>query len=97
MVSQLLSVVGAAFILVAYAGNQRGWTGPDRLSYNLMNLLGALLLLWVALVDRRAGFILLESVWAGVTVPPLWRSLRSHDDSDERRETPDDSSDRDTP
>ncbi|MDX1567688.1 MAG: hypothetical protein R3223_07795 [Longimicrobiales bacterium] len=80
MVSQLLSVVGAALILVAYAGNQRGWTGPDRPAYNLMNLVGALLLLWVALVDRRAGFILLESVWAAVTVPPLWRSLRSDGD-----------------
>ncbi len=80
MVSQLLSIVGAALIVMAYVGNQRGWTGPDRPAYNLMNLVGALLLLWVALVDRRAGFILLEAVWAAVTVPPLWRSLASDDD-----------------
>lgn len=97
MVSQLLSVVGAALILVAYAGNQRGWTGPDRLSYNLMNLGGALLLLWVALVDRRAGFILLESVWAAVTVPPLWRSLRSDDASDPDGTSPDEPLKSETP
>lgn len=97
MVSQLLSVAGAAFILVAYAGNQRGWTGPDRLSYNLMNLVGALLLLWVALVDRRAGFILLESVWAVVTVPALWRSLRSAGESDTDGDSPNESLDSDTP
>lgn len=75
MFYQILSVTGAALILVAYAGNQRGWTGPESPAYNLMNLVGALLLLWVALVDRRIGFIALEIVWAAVTVPPLWRSL----------------------
>jgi len=32
-----------------------------------------LLLLWVALVDRRWGFILLEAVWALVSIPPLLR------------------------
>lgn len=97
MVSQLLSVVGATLILVAYTGNQRGWTGPDHLSYNLMNLGGALLLLWVALVDRRAGFILLESVWAAFTVPPLWRSLRTGDERDPDGTSPDEPPKPETP
>lgn len=77
MLYQILSVAGAALILAAYAGNQRGWTGPQRPAYNVMNLIGALLLLWVAVVDRRIGFIALEAVWAAVTLPPLWRSLRT--------------------
>lgn len=76
MLYQLVSIAGATLILVAYAGNQRGWTGPRSPGYNVMNLLGALLLLWVAIVDRRIGFILLEAVWAGVTIPPLYRILR---------------------
>lgn len=76
MFHQILSVIGAALILTAYAGNQRGWTGPESAAYNIMNLLGALFLLWVALVDRRMGFIVLEIVWATVTLPPLWRSLQ---------------------
>lgn len=77
MFYQIISIAGAALILAAYAANQRGWTGPGSTSYNVMNLLGALLLLWVAIVDRRLGFIFLEVVWAAVTIPPLYRSLRS--------------------
>lgn len=75
MFHQILSIVGAALILGAYAANQRGWTGPGSAVYNGANLLGALLLLWVAVVDRRVGFILLEAAWAMVTLPPLWTSL----------------------
>lgn len=75
MLYQILSVGGAVLILAAYAGNQRGWIGPASPAYNGLNLVGALLLLWVALVDRRAGFIVLEAVWALVTLPPLWRSV----------------------
>ena len=76
MLYQIVSIAGATLILAAYAANQRGWIGPRSPAYNLLNLFGALLLLWVAIVDRRLGFIFLEVVWAAVTVPPLYRSLR---------------------
>jgi len=70
---QLLSLTGAACILTAYVANQRGRLGPDRRLYSVLNLVGALLLLWVAIVDLRWGFILLEAVWAAVSIPPLLR------------------------
>lgn len=76
MLLQILSLLGAGLILGAYVANLRGWTGPQRVSYGLANLVGALILAWVAVVDRRAGFILLEGVWALVSVPPLLRALR---------------------
>lgn len=85
MLFQVLSVFGAALILGAYAGNQRRWIGPEDASYNVMNLLGALLLLWVAVVDRRVGFIALEAVWAAITLPPLWRTFRSRVRREESR------------
>lgn len=66
-----MNLLGAGLILGAYAANQRGWIGPPDRSYSLMNLLGALLLLWVAIVDVRWGFILLEAVWAAISVPRL--------------------------
>jgi len=72
---QVVSLLGAGLILGAYVANQRGWSGPASLGYNAANLGGALLLAWVAVVDRRLGFILLETVWAVVTIPPLIQSL----------------------
>lgn len=68
-----MNVIGAVLILGAYAANQMGWMGPAHRSYSAVNLVGALLLLWVAVVDVRWGFILLEAVWALVSIPPLVR------------------------
>lgn len=78
MLLQVISLVGASLILGAYVANQKGWSGPTKAVYNGSNLLGALLLGWVAVVDQRLGFILLEAVWALVSVPPLVRSLRTN-------------------
>ena len=77
MLFQVVSIVGAGLILGAYVAIQRSWTSTSSVSYNVSNLLGALLLAWVAIVDRRIGFILLEAVWAIVTIPPLLRAFRS--------------------
>jgi len=72
---QVISVVGAALILLAYYANQKRWTKPDDPLYNILNLAGAGLLGWIAVVDQRLGFILLEVVWAAVAVPPLLRAV----------------------
>jgi hypothetical protein len=71
MLYQIISVAGAILILVAYAGNQRGWMDKGALSYNLLNLVGSALLAWVAIVDHRIGFIFLETAWALLSIPPL--------------------------
>ena len=73
MLYQLISLVGAFLILVAYIANARGWMGPRDRAYNLMNLVGGVLLFWVAVVDRRAGFMILELTWALIAIPPLFR------------------------
>lgn len=71
---QILSLAGAGLILAAYVANQRGVLGPGHAAYNLMNLAGSLLLLWVAVVDWRWGFIVLEASWALASIPPLLRT-----------------------
>ena len=69
---QVISVAGAAMILVAFYFLQRGrWTSHGRV-YLWANLLGALLLTVVAIHDRRAGFIILECSWALVSMFGLW-------------------------
>jgi len=71
MLYQIISVAGAILILLAYAGNQRGWMDRQRPAYNLLNLVGSGLLAWVAIMDRRVGFIFLETAWAILSIPPL--------------------------
>lgn len=74
MFHQTVSLVGAGLILGAYVLNHRGHLGPKDRLYNGINLVGALLLLWVAVVDWRWGFIVLETAWAAVSIPPLFRA-----------------------
>jgi len=66
---QIVSLVGAALILTAYVGLQRGWWPAQSAGYHWANFLGALFLSVVAVWDRRIGFVILEGVWALVS---LW-------------------------
>jgi hypothetical protein len=71
MVVQLISLVGAAMVLLAYMGYQRGWMSREQRGYNLLNFVGSALLAWVAILDQRWGFIALEVIWALLSLPPL--------------------------
>jgi hypothetical protein len=73
MLYQLTSLVGAAMILAAYVAYQRGRLGREDRVYNLLNFVGSGLLTWIAVADRRWGFIVLEGSWALLSLWPLLR------------------------
>ena len=74
---QLASLFGAATVLVAYIMLQRRkWSDRDGV-YLWFNLVGAILLIIVALWDRRAGFVILESAWAGISLWSLFSNRRN--------------------
>lgn len=76
MALQVVSVVGALAILAAYAANQFGLVELDNLPYQLANLIGSGILFVVAVVEVQAGFMLLEGVWALVSLWAVVRILR---------------------
>ena len=64
-----MQIVGALLILVAFAAAQFGAMDPRSPAYLVLNLLGSLVLAVLAWHERQWGFLLLESVWAVVS---LW-------------------------
>ena len=74
---QAVSVLGALAILGAYVANLQGWISPSNLSYSVTNFLGSGVLAVIAVIDQQLGFILLEGVWALVSLWGIIQVLRS--------------------
>jgi hypothetical protein len=74
---QLVQVVGALLILIAFAAAQFGAMDPHSRTYLVLNVLGSLILAVLAWRERQWGFLLLESVWAVVSCWSLRATLRS--------------------
>jgi hypothetical protein len=77
MLLQVMSVVGALMVLAAYGLNQGGVWRELHAGYLALNIVGSLMLGVVAVVDQRAGFILLEFAWAGLGFIGVARAIRS--------------------
>ena len=73
MIYQVLALGGAILVLAAYFLLQRGRLVRTERLYNVMNLVGGILLTIVAVHDGRLGFILLEGLWAAFSVPGALR------------------------
>jgi hypothetical protein len=77
MALQVLSVIGAVMVLLAYGLIQSGvWRELDS-GYLALNIIGSLLLGVVAIADQRVGFILLEFAWAGIGLVGVARAIKA--------------------
>lgn len=76
-VDQVIQVVGAVLILVAFTAVQLERMRPDSQVYLFLNLAGSAILAVLALIGSQWGFVLLESVWAVVSAWGLAAALRA--------------------
>jgi hypothetical protein len=77
LLDQLISLAGAAMILAGYLALQRGWLQRESRAFNTLNFVGSALLTYVAVLDLRIGFIILEAAWALLSLPGMLRPART--------------------
>lgn len=73
---QVVQILGALLILIGYAAAQFGAMDPHSRVYLMLNLVGSVVLAVLAWRERQWGFLLLETVWAWVSLWGLVRVLR---------------------
>jgi len=73
---QAIQIVGALLILVAFAGAQAGRMVPHSRLYLVLNLVGSVILTFLAAAESQYGFLLLEGVWALVSAWGLAQVMR---------------------
>lgn len=65
---QWLSLVGAATILMAFTLQVQGRWNSTEARYLWANFIGSAILAVVAWIESQWGFLMLETVWAAVSV-----------------------------
>lgn len=77
MLLQVVQLVGAGVVLLAFVANQRFGLASDSVRFVAGNAIGTAVLAVVAGINRDWGFLLLEGVWAAVSTASLIGIVRS--------------------
>lgn len=79
MLEQIVQIAGSLLILSAFLAGQTRRLQHDSWTYLVLNLVGSATLAVLALQEQQWGFLLLEGVWAIVSIAGVITKLRSPD------------------
>lgn len=74
--SEIIGAIGVTILLGAYLMNVLKWTSPDKWLYCFLNFLGAALAGYSSWLIEFVPFVILESVWALVSLISLIKALK---------------------
>lgn len=77
MLIQGISVAGACVVLYAFFMQQQGAWQPSEVRYLACNFIGTAVLTVVAWIGSQWGFVLVEGIWAIVSLSGLIRARRA--------------------
>jgi len=76
VIYDVVQVAGCLFILAAFVAGLGGRLQQSSYAYLALNAMGSTVLTATAVIGREWGFILLEGVWAAVSIVSLARKAR---------------------
>lgn len=71
----VIGLIGSGLMVIAYAYSNIA-KQMNLVTFNLLNLVGAVLLFWSLTVHFNLASMILEIVWAAIALFGLWRALR---------------------
>lgn len=71
----LIGVIGATLLLVAFGAEKFKKLSNDSYPYDFLNLVGAGLLTWYALLLSSTPFVVLEGIWSLVALQGIVKRL----------------------
>jgi hypothetical protein len=75
MIGQIVSLLGAAMILAAFAAQQARKLSSDGAVYLALNFAGSAILTYFAIASKSSGLIALEGSWAVISLVSLVKAI----------------------
>ena len=76
LAANIVGLIGVGAIVLAYGLLTAGKVSAEQLSYHLVNLLGAVLILLSLLVHFNLASFVIEIVWIAISLYGIWRVMR---------------------